>query len=133
VSTEVQWNKKVMLDYIDGKINYVLLPDTYLNVKNSRYQLIGGSSPASFGAYVFDPALIHLAKVNQKLWRVEDFASNATLLKLASVDTIQKLHNLALQDRMNCDVRNHAVKVVSFLFLRLWAYVVNSRRVPWRD
>jgi hypothetical protein len=76
----------------------VSLPDTYHNVKNSRYQLIGGSSPASIGANVFDPALICLTKVDQKLWRVEDFASNAVVLKLASVDTIQKLHNLALQD-----------------------------------
>jgi hypothetical protein len=80
VSTEVQWNKEVTLDYLDGKINYVSLPDTNHNVKNSRYQLIGGSSPASIGAYVFDPALIHLAKVSQKLWRVEDFASDALLL-----------------------------------------------------
>ncbi len=53
VSTEVQWNKEVMLDYLDGKINHVSLPDTNHNVKNSRYQLIGGSSPASIGAYVF--------------------------------------------------------------------------------
>jgi hypothetical protein len=67
VSTEVQWNKEVMLDYLDGKINYVPLPDTNHNVKNSRYKLIGGSSPALIGAYVFDPALIRLAKVNQKL------------------------------------------------------------------
>ncbi len=49
VSTKVQWNLSVMLDYIDGKINYVSLPDTNHNEKNSRYQLIGGSSPASTG------------------------------------------------------------------------------------
>jgi hypothetical protein len=133
VSTEVQWNLLVMLDYINGKINYVSLPDNNHNVKNSRYQFIGGSSLVSIGAYVFDPALIRLSKVNQKLWRVEDFASNAVVLKLASVDTIQKLHMLALQDRINCDVGNHAVTVISHLFLRLWVYAVNSRMVPWRD
>jgi hypothetical protein len=133
VYTEVQWNLSVMLDYIDGKINYVSLPDTNHNVKNSRYQLIGGSSPASIIAYVFDPALIRLAKVNQKLWRVEDFAFDALVLKLASVDTIQKLNMLALQDRINCDVDNHAVTVISLLFLRLWVYAVNSRMVSWRD
>jgi hypothetical protein len=133
VSTEVQWNKEVMLDFLDGKISYVSLLDTYHNVKNSRYQLIGGSSPALIGAYVFDPALIRLAKVNQKLWRVENFGSDAVVLKVASVDTIQKLHNLALQDRMNCDVGNHAVTVISLLFMRLWAYAVNSRMVPRRD
>ncbi len=55
------------------------------------------------------------------------------MLKLASVDTIQKLHNLALQDRMNCDVGNHAVTVILLLFMRLWAYAVNLRMVPWRD
>ncbi len=70
VSTEVKWNKEVTLDYIDGKINYVSLPDTNHNVKNSRYQLIGGSLPASISAYVFDPTLIRLAKGSQKLWRV---------------------------------------------------------------
>jgi hypothetical protein len=133
VSTKVQWNKEVTMDYLDGKINYVSLPDTNHNVKNSRYQLIDGSSPASIGAYVFDPAIIRLAKVNQKLWRVEDFASDALLLKLASADPIQKLHNLALQDRMNCDVGNHAVTVISLLFVRLRAFAVNSRMLPWRD
>ncbi len=49
MSTEVQWNEEVMLDYINGEINYVLLPDTNHNMKNSRYQLIGGSSLASIG------------------------------------------------------------------------------------
>jgi hypothetical protein len=34
---------------------------------------------------------------------------------------------------MNCDVGNHAVTVISLIFLRLWAYAVNSRMVPWRD
>ncbi len=133
VSTEVKWNKEVTLDYINGKINYVLLLDTNHNVKNSRYQLIGGSSPVSIGAYIFDPMLIRLAKVSQKLWRVEDFASDALLLKLASADTIQKMHNHALQDRMNCDVGNHAVTVILLLFLRLRAFAVNSRMLPWHD
>jgi len=102
-------------------------------VKNSRYHVLGGSSPASIGAYVFDPALIRLAKVNQKLWRLEDFASDALLLKLASADTILKLHNLALQDRMNCDVGNHAVTVISLVFVRLRAFAVNSRMLHWCD
>ncbi len=43
------------------------------------------------------------------------------------------MHNHALQDRMNCDVGNHAVTVISLLFLRLQAFAVNSRMLPWRD
>jgi hypothetical protein len=68
VSSEVQWNLKVIIDYLDGKINYVSLPDTNYNVKNARYQLIGRLSPASIGQYVFDPMLLSMSKVNQKLW-----------------------------------------------------------------
>ena len=62
VPIEVQWNLSVMLDYIYGKINYVSLPDTNHNVKNSRYQLIGGSSPASIGAYILIQHLSALQK-----------------------------------------------------------------------
>ena len=58
---------------------------------------------------------------------------DALVLKLASHDTILKLHMLGLKDRINCDVGNHAVTVISLLFLRLWVYAVNSRKVPWRD
>jgi hypothetical protein len=92
VSVEVQWNLKVFWDYLKGEINY---PDTNHHVESSRYQLLGGLSPASIGCYVFDLTLLCLAKVNQKLWRDEDYASNEVLLKLASVGTIQKLHILA--------------------------------------
>ncbi len=126
VSTEVQWNLNTMLNYLDGKIDYVSLPDTNHNVKNCRYQLLGGSSPASIGGYVFDPALLRLAKVSQKLWRVEDFASDAVLLKLASVDTIKKLIDLSTRDNLNCDVGNHAVTVTSLVFLRLRVYAADN-------
>lgn len=133
VSTEVQWNLKVVIDYLDGKCDYVSLPDTNHNVKNSRYQLFGGSSAAVIGHSVVDPELLRLAKVNQKLWRVDDFASDALLLRLASVDTIQKLVALGSTDKLNCDVGNHAVTIVSLVFLRLRAYSVNATGLPWRD
>ena len=133
VSTEVQWNLNTMLNYLDGMINHVSLPDTNHNVKNCRYQLVGGSSPASIGGHVFDPALLRIAKVSQKLWRVEDFASDAVLLKLASADTIKKLTDLSARDNLNCDVGNHAVTVLSLVFLRLRVYAVNARSLPWRE
>ena len=133
VSTEVQWNLHTTLNYLDSNISYVSLPDTNHNVKNCRYQLVGGSSPASIGGHVFDPALLCLANVTQKLWRVEDFASDALLLKLASVETIQKLVNLTSRDNLNCDVGNYAATVVSLVFLRLRVYAVNARSLPWQD
>ena len=62
VSCEVQSNLQLNLCYLNGKINYLALADTTPNVKNARYQLIGGSSAAVFGWFVLDPWLLKLAR-----------------------------------------------------------------------
>ena len=80
------------------------VPDTNHNIKNSRYQLVGGSSPASIGSHVFDPTLLKKTGVAQQLWRIEDFASHAVVLRLASVHTILKLVALAWKEDIHLDV-----------------------------
>ena len=37
VASEVQWNLSVTRSYLDAKENYISLPDTNHNIKNSRY------------------------------------------------------------------------------------------------
>lgn len=133
VSSEVQWNLRVMLGSLSGETSYMSLPDTNHNVKNARYQLIGGSSCAVFGRYVFDPWYLKLARINQKLWRIDDFASDAVVLSLASVKTIQALQAYTETDGIKYDIGNHAVTVVSLVFLRLHAYAVNANGLSWRD
>ena len=59
-------------------------------------QLLGNSLPESFGLYVFDPWLLKLAKIYQKLWIIKDYASDAIVLQLASSDMVQKL--IALEE-----------------------------------
>ena len=63
VSCEVQSNLLLTIRYLNGEINYVALADTNHNVKNARYQMIGGSSPAVFGSFVFDPWLLKQTKI----------------------------------------------------------------------
>ena len=73
VASEVQWNLCVMVGlFLWGSMNYVSLPNTYHNVKNARYQLIGGSSCAVIGSYVLDPWYLKMAGIHQTLWRLED-------------------------------------------------------------
>ena len=55
VACEVEGNKKLTCAYLRGEENQVALPDPNHNVKNLRYQLAGGSLPASIGEHVFDP------------------------------------------------------------------------------
>lgn len=116
-----------------GKNNQLSLPDTNHNVKNARYQLIGGSSPACIGRYVFDPSLLKLAEVNQKLWRIEDYASDALVLRLASSDTIHKLNSMSGVVESSCSINpgSLSVTVVSILFLRLRVFAVNARGLSW--
>ena len=86
-----------------------------------------------FGHYVFDPWYLKLAGVSQKLWRITDFASDAVVLSLASVKTMQALQSYADVDGAKFDTGNYAVTTVSLVFLRLRAYAVNANALRWRD
>ena len=73
VSCEVQGNLEEMLEYLDEEHGHVSLPDTNHDIKNSRYQLIGGSSPAVLGRYCFDPWLIKVDGVCKELYRIDNY------------------------------------------------------------
>ena len=80
IACEVQGNLILIIQYLNGEINYVVLVDTNHNINNFRYQLLGGLSPAYFGLYVFDLYLLKLDDISQKLWIIEDYASDAIVL-----------------------------------------------------
>ena len=128
VSCDVDGNLDVTCEYLQGRINYVSLPDTNHNIKNHRYQLIGGSSPASIGNFVFDPHMLRKAGVAKDLIRVVDWASDALPVKLASVDTIDKVIGCEFADIGNC-----SVTIVSLAFMRLRSYSVNTRKLEWKQ
>jgi hypothetical protein len=115
-----------MVGFISGSMNYVSLPGTNHNVKNARYQLIGGLLCAVIGSYVLDPWYLKMANIHQQLWRIDDYASDAIVLSLASVKTIQALHSYTKREAIKYNVGNHAVMVVLLVFLQLCAYAVNA-------
>ena len=82
VSCEVQFNKALTLAYLEGDKNQISLPDTNHNVKNSRYQLLGGSSPASIGHFTFDPWMLMHVGIAIELIRVDQWAHNEFPLRL---------------------------------------------------
>ena len=75
-----------MIMYLDGKTNTSLLPDLLYNIKGSRGQSIGGLSPASIGMFVFDPWMLKMAGITKELYRIDDYASDALPMKLASTE-----------------------------------------------
>ena len=104
------------------------LPDTNHNIKNARYQYLGGSSPASFGCHVFDPYLIMKVGVPKEVYRVIDYASDALPMRLASFATLTQMINKNYKDVGNC-----AVPTVSLAFMRLRSYAVNGRNINWKE
>ena len=130
VSCEVLSNKKFTIDYLTGKINYLSLTDTNHNIKNGRGQVVSGSSAHSIGHYVIDAWQLKMAGVTKSLYRIEDWASDAIVLKLCSPQTILKLLNC--KENM-MDLGNLCVLTVSLTFLRLRSYAVNTNELPWKE
>jgi hypothetical protein len=128
VSCEVQGNLAAVKAYLSGCQDWISLTDPNHDVKNHRYQLIGGSSPASVGYFVFDSFLLKLAGVAKELIGVKDFASDALPMQLASISTIRKVIEFGAPD-----ISNTTVTVVSLALMRLQSYAVNGRKVTWRD
>ena len=108
VSCEVQSNFNKVCKYIKGDTNQLSFLDTNHGVKNFCYQEIGGSRlvPGVIGKYIFDVMLLKMVGVAQELLHIDDFASDALLLRLASHAIVGKL-----LDFETADVGN---KVVSF-------------------
>ena len=66
---------------MSGDVCYVGLIDTKHNVKNNRYQIIGGSCAAIIGEYVHDIGLLNASGATREFWRPEDFVSDLIFLK----------------------------------------------------
>jgi hypothetical protein len=84
VLCEVKGNLRIVLRFLSGENNYLCLIDTNHNVKNRRYQLIGGSSAAVIGKYVLNLSLLKMTGIAKELWRIDDGASDTVVLRLAS-------------------------------------------------
>eukprot|EP00957_Ditylum_brightwellii_P112938 8611842-Ditylum_brightwellii.AAC.1 len=69
-----------------------------------------------------------MSVVIKELIRVEDFASDAAVLCLASIATIKKITSLE-----SADSANQAVTVLSLVFLRLQSFAINSRSADWKE
>ena len=113
---------------MSGNFCDVGLIDTNHNVKNNRYQMIGGSCAAIIGGYVYGIWILQSVGVTRELWQPEDFLYYLLVLKLNSHTTIQKI--IAVE--MN-DVGDAAVTHVSFYMARIHAYDVNVKYLPWGE
>ena len=82
VSVEMYDMLQTSCEFLDGTINHCAAVDNKHNIKNDRYQFIGGSNAATIGNYCIDTNLLLMAKVSSELIAPKDFASDKKVEQL---------------------------------------------------
>ena len=60
------------------------------NPKSCQGQMVNGTSAVSIVKFMVDPWMLKMTNVAKELYRIEDWASNAAVLRLASPKMYQK-------------------------------------------
>ena len=102
--------------------------DTNHNAKYSWYQMIGGYWETVMGKYFLDPWILKLAGVSQELWRIQDYASDLLVLRLASAETIYKVNLVE-----DLGVGSKAFLDSTLYFTRLRLFAVNSKVLGFKE
>ncbi len=98
VSLETKDVMTTICNFLSGRCNFFTgVVDNKHNVKNDRYQLIGGSSVPLVGKYVADVDLIGQAGIPEDLWIVKDFASDNKVEDLFSYCTMKKIEQAMIE------------------------------------
>ena len=130
LSVETHDVLETLCKFIDGKINYCATVDNKHNIKNDRYQLIGGSNAACIGNYYIDTNLLLMAGVSSELLVPKDFASDKKVEQLFSYPTISKVDNEIQEGNIIGLVGDYAVLCIIWYFMRLHLFAVNAPNVP---
>ena len=95
-------------------------------MKYMGYQLVGGLCAVTIGRCVVDADIFRQSGVSTELWRPTDFASNLLVLKLASCESVHKIHwhmSYSVSDALDFDVVS---LMVTLTMIRIHLFSVNS-------
>ena len=90
--------------------------------KNCRGVMVSGTSAASIRNFVVDPWMLKMANVAKGLYCVEDWDSDASVLRLASSKTVSKLLGCKFNNVGNC-----GSLIFSLTFITLRSFSINAR------
>ena len=107
--------------------NICICPIQKYNSKNCRAQMISGTSAASIVNFVVDIWMLKMENAAKQLYRIQDWASNAAVLRLASSKIVSKLLGCKFNDVGNC-----SSLIFSLDFIRLWSLSINARQLRWQ-
>jgi len=122
LQSESSFVAKGLLLFLEGSSDAVHYLDPNHVAKALRNQIVLGSSLLCVGSHHVDPGLLLLAGVDLDLVRVRDFASDLSVLKLCSVETLKKLNDLVEEE----NAKSVAVTGITLFFLRLFVMSANA-------
>ena len=128
ISWDIKWNYILCINYLGGETRHISLPNNNQNIKNLRYQIIGGSYTAPFGCYVFDPWILKITEdVHKEVIWVKDYAYDMGIIILESLKVVKTLIALNASVRRNWE----GIGVVTY---QLYLYVftlVKKKMSSW--
>ena len=86
-----KWVQDTIYKFLHLQCHNIGLTDTKYNIKNNRWQNLGGSCAAVMVGYLFDPGLFYIAGVYHKLLFLEDFTSVHLVLNISIHENNKKL------------------------------------------
>jgi len=105
-----------------GESNVVGFVDPNHVAKALRNQVVLGSAAKTVGSHAVDPGLLLLAGVPDALLQITDFASDVSVLRLCSIETLDKLLRLEDEDEMSV-----AVTGLTLFFVRIFVLCANTK------
>ena len=117
-------------DFLSGKAIHLGFIENKNNIKNDRYQTIGGSCIFSFGKIVVDAHIYLKSQVSTDLILPEDFASDLLVQKLTLCSTIKILDDAISDGRTIGNIEDTVGLGCTIFFTRLHMHAVNVITAP---
>jgi len=135
LSTKSKFVTKHLINFLLGKTSSPIITNPNHNMKNLRYQVLGGSDVVTCGTSVINPQLLCDVGIPEPLYRVIDWASDKVVLQLVSSDTLMSIHKhvqqVIQQNSISAaEYRSIVATVYMLYFMRVHLYCVNAKSVP---
>ena len=129
VSVETHDIMLALCEFLDRKNEYCAAVDNKHNIKNDRYQLIGGSNAGTMGNYYVDTNLLLMAKVSAELIAPKDFASDKKVEQLFSYKCLNKVNEAIGNSDIIGIEGDYGVVCLTWFFMRLHLHAINALNV----
>jgi len=132
LATEAKFVAQRLSDFLLGKNNAPVITDINHNMKNLRYQIVGGSNVVTCGTRLVNLVYLQMSNILEALYRVTDWASDKVVLELVSDGTFTSLKEYlnevaALSFKREDEYKSFLALSLTLYFIHLHLFCANSK------